>query len=108
MLCLRCRRRARLLSAPGDQGAAEPEREAAQEAVAKSAGELGEAQPASVTVAVFSGFPAKALIKGSHGSDLIVIGSRGTGGFESLLLGSISAQVVHHAACPVVIVPSDR
>ena len=38
----------------------------------------------------------------------VVIGSRGAGGFESLLLGSISSQVTHHAECPVVIVPSDR
>ena len=91
-----------------DADAEDRVREAAHEAVAKSAGELGEAQPASVTVAVFSGFPATALIEGSPSADLIVIGSRGTGGFESLLLGSISGQVVHHAACPVVIVPSDR
>jgi nucleotide-binding universal stress UspA family protein len=96
------------LAAPNDAQVVAQVREAAQEAVAKSASEIGEAQPASVAVAVFSGFPAKALIEASHGADLIVIGSRGTGGFESLLLGSISGQVVHHAACPVVIVPSDR
>jgi nucleotide-binding universal stress UspA family protein len=96
------------LTVPNDAQIVAQVREAAQEAVAKSAGEIGEAQPASVAVAVFSGFPAKALIEGSRNADLIVIGSRGTGGFESLLLGSISGQVVHHAACPVVIVPSDR
>jgi nucleotide-binding universal stress UspA family protein len=82
-------------------------RQAVEEAIAKSASEMGEAQPAAVTVTVFSGFPAQALIKASGDADLIVIGSRGAGGFESLLLGSISSQVVHHTACPVVIVPSD-
>ena len=39
-----------------------------------------------------------------HDSDLIVMGSRGLGGFERMLLGSVSNHVVHHANCPVLIV----
>jgi nucleotide-binding universal stress UspA family protein len=38
----------------------------------------------------------------------VVLGSRGTGGFGTMLLGSVSNLVAHHASCPVVIVPAER
>ena len=49
--------------------------------------------------------PAHALIGAAEGADLLVVGSRGLGGFKGLLLGSVSQQCVHHAPCPLVIVP---
>lgn len=50
------------------------------------------------------GTPTSALITASKGADLLVVGSRGRGGFSGLLLGSVSQQCALHAHCPVVIV----
>jgi nucleotide-binding universal stress UspA family protein len=97
----------RRLTMPGEAEAKEQSRHAIEQAIAQATKDVGAQQPVSVTVSVTSGFPARTLIEASREADLMVIGSRGVGGFESLLLGSISSQVTHHSECPVVIVPSD-
>lgn len=58
---------------------------------------------------VVEGAPSAVLVDESRDAELLVVGSRGLGGFSGLLLGSVSQQCAHHAACPVVIVraPSD-
>jgi nucleotide-binding universal stress UspA family protein len=55
---------------------------------------------------VVEGTPGAVLVDESRDADLLVVGSRGHGGFAQLLLGSVSQQCAHHAACPVAIVRS--
>lgn len=49
--------------------------------------------------------PVPGLLSAAEGADLLVVGSRGLGGFSGLLLGSVSQGVLHHAPCPVAVVP---
>jgi nucleotide-binding universal stress UspA family protein len=93
---------------PGDQELVDKIRNTVEETVVKTAAEIGQSQPPSVTVQAVQSFPAHELIEASRDADLVVVGSRGAGGFARLMLGSVSSQVVQHAHCPVVVVPHDR
>ena len=92
---------------PDDRAAEAEARQAAEKAVAEVAGRLGQSSPAPVTVLAVSGNAASEIIEASRNADLVVVGSRGGGGFASLMMGSTSSQVVHHAHCPVVVMPHD-
>lgn len=72
--------------------------------------ELGDAQPTKLRQTIGRGSPAKVLLDAAEDASLLVVGSRGLGGFAGLLLGSVSQKLTHHAGCPVVIVrpPAQR
>ena len=57
-----------------------------------------------VRTSVEEGNPAEVLIEWSKEVDLVVLGSRGHGGFKGMLLGSVSQHLVAHSGCPVVVV----
>jgi nucleotide-binding universal stress UspA family protein len=91
---------------PGDQDRTGHAREAAQkqtDSVIESAG----SRPASVSVQAVNGFPVEELVRASAGADMIVVSSRGAGGFRRLRMGSVATQLTHHAHCPVVVIPVD-
>ena len=68
--------------------------------------EAGGTLDIDVTGELIRGQPAVELVSAADGAELLVVGSRGLGGFKGLLLGSVSQQCAHHATCPVVIVPA--
>lgn len=66
--------------------------------------ESGELEGIEVTTEVFEGHAGELLIAASQQSELLVVGSRGHGGFVGLLMGSVTTYVVNHSHCPVVVV----
>jgi nucleotide-binding universal stress UspA family protein len=65
---------------------------------------VSNAKDVTVERKAIEGPAAQVLVEEAEGADLLVVGSRGHGGFAGLLLGSISQQCAHHASCPVVII----
>jgi nucleotide-binding universal stress UspA family protein len=66
----------------------------------------GPAAPVEIRPRAVEGNAASVLLAASAGAELLVVGSRGHGGFVEALLGSVSQHIVHHAVCPVVILRS--
>jgi nucleotide-binding universal stress UspA family protein len=68
------------------------------------------ANPVKVSSAVREGIASQILLDAADGAEMLVVGSRGHGGFTEALLGSVSQVCVHHARCPVVVVrgPKDQ
>lgn len=89
-----------------------PDRTTAEEAtrlqLASTLEALGDTSPVVVHAELREGQPAAVLVELAREADLVVVGSRGRGGFAALLLGSVSAHVARHARCSVVVVrPAD-
>jgi nucleotide-binding universal stress UspA family protein len=76
--------------------------EAVVREVVARAGELAPSVPCEGKA--LEGQPANVLLQAAQDAALLVVGCRGRGGFGSLLLGSVSHQVIHHAPCPVTVV----
>jgi len=65
-----------------------------------------DADGVTVESKVVAGGASQVLVEEAKGASLLVVGSRGRGGFSGLLLGSVSQQAAHHAPCPIVIIPA--
>ena len=68
---------------------------------------LGLSEDLDVQCHVLHGSAGRRLLEASAGADMLVVGSRGGGGFRGLLFGSTADQVVRHARVPVLVVPVD-
>ena len=65
---------------------------------------FGDDIPEGLQRTAVAGQPVQVLVEASRGSEMLVLGSRGRGGFTGLLLGSVSSAAAAHAHCPVLIV----
>jgi nucleotide-binding universal stress UspA family protein len=81
-----------------------PDTDAAQVMSEALTAVFGDAVPDGLRSVVREGHPAKILLDASNEAEMLVVGSRGHGGFVGQLLGSVSAPCATHASCPVVVI----
>ncbi|RZS91635.1 nucleotide-binding universal stress UspA family protein [Motilibacter rhizosphaerae] len=86
----------------------DPALEAEKSLVATVDEVFGEHRPLRLSAMVRAGGAAEVLLAESRGARLLVLGSRGHGGFRGMLLGSVSSACAEHATCPVLVVHGDR
>jgi nucleotide-binding universal stress UspA family protein len=86
------------------EGVSDDGTEASEELVQIIKEELGDDPPVVAQPVVKQGRAAEVLIEQSAGADLLVVGTRGHGGFAGLVLGSVSQHVAAYAQCPVTVV----
>jgi nucleotide-binding universal stress UspA family protein len=90
--------------APDTTGGADFQAEALKN-LTEAVSEMSDERPdVEVRQRVVWGHPAQVLVEAARGADLLVVGSRGHGGFAGALLGSVSQHCVHHAPCPVLVI----
>jgi nucleotide-binding universal stress UspA family protein len=82
----------------------DPSQRTGEELVKEIKEVLGEDPPVVIQPHVKQGNPAKVLIDQAADADLLVVGTRGHGGFRGLVLGSVSQHVAAYATCPVAVV----
>jgi nucleotide-binding universal stress UspA family protein len=93
---------------PEDPARTEQARQAAQAETDKVLAGLDEPRLDLVTVTAVHGFPVEELVNAGKDADMIVLGSRGAGGFTRLMMGSVAGQVAQHAHCPVLLIPPEN
>lgn len=91
---------------PGMEWDPEQDAKAVLERALESA--YGGGRPDRLVTRVVRGHAAHVLLGLGHHARLIIVGSRGLGGFAGLLLGSVSAACVEHAACPVLVLRGEK
>ena len=96
-----------VVTSPGDLELTEQTQAAVKVEADRVLAALNGPHPEAVTVKAVHGFPAEELVNASKGADIVVLGSRGVGGFSRMLMGSTAGLVVQHAYCPVLIVPPE-
>ena len=92
----------------GDDTLIDKARDAATAQTDEVLATLGDARPTSVTVEAVQGMPAEEILNAGADADIIVLGTRGAGGFSRMVMGSVSSQVVQHAQVPVLVMPSEH